>query len=175
MDLADVRRLGEALLAEHGPAGWTFALDHAKRRAGLCRYDKKTISVSRHLMALYDEPRVRDTILHEIAHALVGHEHGHDVVWKRTAEALGCSGERLVDVEAPKLPAPWQGTCPAGHTYERHRRPTRAASCTRCDRAFNPAHLLSWTYRGTPVEPIVVTPAPRRRSVRRRINARGGR
>ncbi len=151
MDLRAVVRLGEGLLAEHGLSGWHLALDHAKRRAGACRFESRTISVSRHLMALYDEEQVRDTLLHEIAHALVGPRHGHDAAWRSTALAIGCSGSRLVSPDAPRAPAPWRGTCARGHTYDRHRRPTRPTSCSRCDPRFNVDHLLRWTFHGREV------------------------
>ena len=151
MDLSEVRRLGAALLAEHGLTSWQFAFDNAKRRAGACRFEARTISVSRHLMALYDADQVRDTVLHEIAHALVGPKHGHDEVWRARALAIGCSGTRLVAADAPRAPAPWRGTCPRGHSYDRHRRPARPASCARCDPAFNPDFLLTWTHEGRQV------------------------
>jgi len=153
MELRAVRALGVELLALHGLTSWRFVFDTAKRRAGACKFDSRTISVSRHLMELYSEEHVRDTILHEIAHALVGPKHGHDGVWRAKALAIGCSGSRLVDEDAPRAPAPWRGTCPRGHTYDRHRRPARPASCTRCDRRFNPDYLLSWTFHGVPVSP----------------------
>lgn len=148
MDLRAVVRLGEGLLAEHGLTGWRLTLDRAKRRAGACRFEERTISVSRHLMALYDEAHVRDTLLHEIAHALVGPRHGHDAVWRAKAVAIGCSGSRLVASDAPRAPAPWRGVCPSGHTYERHRRPARPTSCARCDPRFDVDHLLRWTFQG---------------------------
>jgi hypothetical protein len=151
MDLREVLRLGRALLDAHGLTSWRFTLDNAKRRAGVCRFDTRTVSVSRHLMGLYDPDQVRDTVLHEIAHALVGPTHGHDDVWRAKAVAIGCSGSRLVDADAPRAPAPWRGTCPGGHSVDRHRRPARPASCTRCDPAFNPDHLLRWTYHGRQV------------------------
>lgn len=153
MELRAVRALGAELLALHGLTSWRFTFDNAKRRAGACKFDSRTISVSRHLMALYSEEHVRDTILHEIAHALVGPKHGHDGVWRAKARAIGCSGSRLVDEDAPRAPAPWRGTCPRGHTYDRHRRPARPASCTRCDRRFNTDYLLSWTFHGLPASP----------------------
>ena len=37
---------------------------------------------------------VRDTILHEVAHALVGPGHGHDTVWKATAAQVGARPQR---------------------------------------------------------------------------------
>ncbi|UNX55037.1 SprT-like domain-containing protein [Georgenia sp. TF02-10] len=150
MELAEVRRMGTALLAEHGLAGWRVALDGARVRAGSCRYAERTITLSRHLMALYDDAQVRETLLHEIAHALVGPEHGHDAVWRAKARAIGSTASRTVAAYAPQVPAPWRGTCPRGHVTDRHRRPVRPASCSRCDPSFNIAHLLTWTYHGRP-------------------------
>lgn len=151
MDLRAVVRLGEGLLVEHGLTGWRLTLDRAKRRAGACRFEERTISLSRHLMALYDEAHVRETLLHEIAHALVGPRHGHDAVWRAKAVEIGCSGARLVAPDAPRAPAPWRGVCPRGHTYERHRRPARPTSCARCDPRFDVDHLLRWTFHGREV------------------------
>ena len=37
---------------------------------------------------------MKNTLLHEIAHALAGHEHNHDEVWKATARSIGCDGCR---------------------------------------------------------------------------------
>lgn len=151
MELTEVRRLGEGLLAEHGLEGWTFGFDNAKRRAGLCSYADRRITVSRTLMALYPPEQVRETILHEVAHALAGKEHGHDAVWRAVARRIGSTGARLVAEDAPRAPAPWVGRCPAGHTVERYRRPTAPLSCRRCAPRFSLAHLLSWTFHGRPV------------------------
>jgi hypothetical protein len=35
---------------------------------------------------------ILDTILHEIAHALVGHKEAHGPVWVAKAKEIGCSG-----------------------------------------------------------------------------------
>ena len=85
MKLSEAQRLAVSLMREHGLAqmGWTFGWDRARRRLGACHHDKRLISL---LVPLTihdtDDARVRNTILHEIAHALVGAEHGHDYVWR---------------------------------------------------------------------------------------------
>lgn len=38
---------------------------------------------------------IENTILHEIAHAIVGASHHHDKVWKDCAQRIGCDGSRL--------------------------------------------------------------------------------
>ncbi len=150
MDLRDAYALAEHLLEVHGLPAWTVAYDSAKRRAGVCRFATRTLGLSAPLTTLHSEAEVRDTILHEIAHALVGPRHGHDETWRRTAVAIGCSGERCVAADAPRVEAAWLGVCPAGHTIERHRRPERVMSCSRCRPQFDVAHLLSWTHHGRP-------------------------
>ncbi|MEI5673085.1 MULTISPECIES: SprT-like domain-containing protein [unclassified Nocardioides] len=156
MDLDEAARMGRALMAEHGLRGWTLVFDRAKRRAGICRYDRRQIGLSAPLTELHDEADVRDTVLHEIAHALVGVRHGHDAVWRATARRIGCSGERCVSREAPELEGAWVGTCPAGHRVTRHRRPDRPAACRRCGPTFDLAHLLAWTHHG---ETVAMSPA----------------
>ena len=84
VDLDDAARMARALMAEHGLRGWSLVFDRAKRRAGICRYDQRVIGLSAPLTALHGEADVRDTVLHEIAHALVGARHGHDATWRAT-------------------------------------------------------------------------------------------
>jgi predicted SprT family Zn-dependent metalloprotease len=150
MDLTDAARLGRRLLDEHGLHDWTVVFDRAKRRAGVCRPGRREIGLSGPLTAIHPEAEVRDTILHEIAHALVGPRHGHDEVWRATALRIGCTGQRCSSVEAPRLNGDWVGTCSAGHRRTRHRRPERPSSCATCSPTFHVAHLLTWTYRGQP-------------------------
>lgn len=158
MELAAARALAQDLLAEHGLDGWTVVLDRARVRAGVCRADRRETGLSRVLTALHDEAQVRDTVLHEVAHALVGPGHGHDAAWRAQARALGCSGDRCLPEDAPRAPAPWRGVCPAGHVATRHRRPERVASCRRCSRSFDPRALLVWRLHGREVPEASMSP-----------------
>ena len=148
MDLARAVALAVELLLEHGVPDWRVVVTRARRQAGVCRYGRREIGLSGPITLLHDEGEVRDTILHEIAHALVGPEHGHDTVWRRKALAIGCSGERCSD--GPQVPGAWVGTCPAGHRTERHRRPVRVITCARCSRSFDLRALFAWTHHGRP-------------------------
>ncbi|CAM3184942.1 SprT-like domain-containing protein [Actinomyces slackii] len=160
-------------MEEHGVGDWELALDRARRRAGLTDHGRRRITLSRQLMGLYSPDEVRETILHEIAHARVGAQHGHDEVWEAEARRLGSSGRRLVGPHAPRLRGRWVGTCPAGHEIDRMRRPSVPVSCARCARRFSLAHLLSWSLDGDPVPEARMSPAYRAALARARSRAGG--
>ncbi|MCL3777474.1 MULTISPECIES: SprT-like domain-containing protein [unclassified Actinomyces] len=151
MEIPAVLALARALMQEHGVGDWGLELDRARRRAGLTDHARHRITLSRALMGLYDETEVRETVLHEIAHARVGARHGHDAVWRAEAQRLGASGRRLVPRGAPQVEGRWRGTCPAGHTVARLRRPSVPLACAACGRSFSLDNLLSWTYDGRSV------------------------
>ena len=122
--------LATELMAFHGLVGWRIKLDHARRRAGQCDYTNKTISLSRLYVRHADIDHIRDTILHEIAHALVGRCHGHDAVWRQKALEIGCTAARCHSLSFAR--ARWVMTCPNGcFSVERHRKKSGliCASC----------------------------------------------
>ena len=90
---------------QHGliQQGWTINIDSAKNRLGQCRYNTKIISLSKHFINLNDSDIVKDTILHEIAHALTPGA-GHGYKWRLKAKNIGCqSVNRLNSIaETPK-------------------------------------------------------------------------
>lgn len=152
MEILEARRLAVTLIRRHGLIGWRLVFDNAKTRAGICRGTTKEIGLSRVLTALHSEAEVTETILHEIAHALVGTAHGHDQVWQAKALAIGCSARRCVSSSAPKPVGAWVGVCPRGHRTTRHRQPTRVHSCGQCSAVFDPVALLDWTWKGLRVQ-----------------------
>ena len=128
-------------------AGWTAKLANAVP-GGACHYTKKWILLSRLYVRAASAAELDDTILHEIAHALVGPHHHHDAVWRAKARAIGCSGDRCHTVQFS--PPRWIVACAAGcFTRTAHRRRRRAV-CRRCGgqvtwRPWNgePAHELA--------------------------------
>lgn len=89
MNLEKAEQKARSLLLKHGLIDWTFRFDRAKNRFGCCRCHTKEISLSRYLTELNSEKTVTETILHEIAHALVGHKNGHNAIWKEKVMAIG--------------------------------------------------------------------------------------
>ena len=146
-ELQRVRIWADALIAQHLDPSWSFGFDNAKRRAGLCDYTRKRISVSRYLAARHDDDDNHQTLLHEVAHALAGPGAGHGPQWKRVARDLGYVGGTTHHGETAVELAPWVGVCPAGHVAYRHRRPARATSCAKCAPRFDERNLFSWTRR----------------------------
>ena len=97
--LAEIRMIAERMMTRHGLKGWSFQFDDASRRAGLCLFSTRVIALSRQFCVQAPNKEVADTILHEIAHALVGPKHNHDAVWKAAARSIGCTAERCHDVD----------------------------------------------------------------------------
>jgi predicted SprT family Zn-dependent metalloprotease len=115
-----IHQMALELLSEHGLKKWHFKFDDSTRRAGCCNYRDKIISISFHLAQSGSDEEIRDTILHEIAHALVGRKHNHGEVWKVKAQEIGCSGERTHKLQF--LPPRYHVTCEKRcwkHTAER--------------------------------------------------------
>ena len=128
-DLDRVRRWADALIALHlDPTVWTFGFDHARTRAGLCDYQAKRITVSRHLAARYEDDEIHQVLLHEVAHAVAGSRAGHGLKWKAIAKDLGYEGKRLHDGAIADELAPWVGQCPQGHMRLRSISVNRASS-----------------------------------------------
>jgi predicted SprT family Zn-dependent metalloprotease len=92
-----------------------------------------------------------NTITHEIAHALVGHVHGHDHVWRRKHLELGGDGRTCSDMEfdetTKKKVFKYLGKCPNGHTVTRAARSEKMyiLSCSRCSPVYNPLYMFTWT------------------------------
>lgn len=113
MKLADAKKVVFELMRDHGlfDQGWGFDFDGGRARFGFCRYDVKRISLSRYLVRLNLSERVKNTILHEIAHALVGKGEGHGYMWRTMAVKIGCSGQRCYGNEVVPVKRPWQIVC----------------------------------------------------------------
>jgi predicted SprT family Zn-dependent metalloprotease len=144
------RALALSLMAEHGLSAWLFRFNKNLRRAGVCFYPGRTrpgrIELSVHFVQLNTEADIRDTILHEIAHALTGPHHGHDDLWKATCVRIGARPERCYDSDQIVMPrGKWIGECQGCRKkYFRHRRPRTLVGwhCRGCGKERGP---LVWS------------------------------
>jgi hypothetical protein len=150
VDLQEAADLAVALMDRWGLEGWRLQFDRARRRFGYCNHRQRTISLSRHLVGLNGREAVRDTILHEIAHALLPPRHGHDAVWRAKAREVGAAPRRSYGEEVAQPPSRWVGTCPGcGGQVGLHRRPRRSHSCWPCGGGrFDARFILSWKDAG---------------------------
>lgn len=138
--LVEVSRLAEGLIHRHGLAGWSFQFNDASRQAGRCAYDIQVISLSRLFCLVAPADEVRDTILHEIAHALVGPEHHHDSIWNATARSIGCTGDRCHDVDF--APPRYIVSCPRCGWSQPANRRRAGLVCKSCS---NPVTFQTYT------------------------------
>jgi len=91
MERKDATLFLRTKLNEHGLQDWSVRLNQNPDThfLGLCSYKDKTIILSAHHIDIHPEPDVRNTILHEVAHALTPGEH-HNEIWAAKAREIGC-------------------------------------------------------------------------------------
>lgn len=133
-DLSHLGRMSDMaifLMDKHGlrpgePDGWNFEWSATMTStAGLCDSEKRKLRFSIQLFALWTDDQCEETILHEIAHALVPASWGrhHTPEWRAMAIKIGCSGKRCWGSNgearitsprrSPSRPSGrWMGTCP---------------------------------------------------------------
>jgi predicted SprT family Zn-dependent metalloprotease len=147
MNVYAAARLAKQLMVRHKLIGWRFTFDKAARRFGQCSYHLQTITISEPLVVRNSEEEVRDTILHEIAHALVGAGHGHDAVWKNVARQIGARPEAYYDADSvTAVEGKWIGLCKCGIGHERLKMIRKLTICTNClSRGLNPT--IFWKRR----------------------------
>ena len=119
------------MLKEYCP-DYSFDVNGAKNRCGLCNYRKKTIELSEHFIKLNDWPIVKNTLLHEIAHALTKGE-GHNYVWKAKCEELGMVNVKRLNTRAqmPRGNIIYQ-CINCDNQFNLHKRIKRKRACTVC-------------------------------------------
>ncbi len=92
MDRSDAIKLLRSSLDTHGLTNWKIRLNQNPNAPflGLCSHKDKCIILNAHHVDQHPEKELRNTILHEVAHAIVGPGHAHDEVWAAKAKEIGC-------------------------------------------------------------------------------------
>lgn len=131
-----------------GLRDWELKLSHQRRHLGYCRPMRKTISVSLPYMKKNPFHIMKDTLLHEIAHAIHFIETGkmgHDNGWKDVARRVGCAPLRCASVAGLVVPdGKYKGVCRScGKTVQFYRKVRRSYSCSVCSpRRYDPRYKL---------------------------------
>jgi len=129
------------LMNEHGLFinRWQFQWCEGKRLFGYCNNTKKIISLSLPLTELNSEEQVKDTILHEIAHALAPVGEGHGRIWKSICVKIGANPTRCYsskDVTKPK--ANYVRVCTTCNVeHQAYRKSRRKVACGACCKKYN--------------------------------------
>lgn len=125
MNLNSAKSLALRLMRKHGliSQGWAFRWNNNARRAGVCKIrlarmlrphilaqkapipQQKRIELSRHWTRIHSPTQVKNTVLHEIAHALAGLQARHGSAWKEIAARIGAAPRScFVDARLAKKP-----------------------------------------------------------------------
>ena len=95
MEVTEVMAYATAKVKEHLPhSDWRFTFNNRKTAFGVCYYNKKEIQLSYNSAVNETEDAVQQTVLHEIAHAIVGPGNGHNAKWKQVARSIGVRNPR---------------------------------------------------------------------------------
>lgn len=146
--LATTEEIAKSLMLKYELYDYTFSWDSAKRRYGRCSYGRKIISLSRVLTELREEAAILNTILHEIAHAIVYRDYhitGHNETWRKIFISIGGNGLTCSDDVCDMASiSKYIGYCPNGHVHYRDRIPKRETSCGICCVHFNEAYIINY-------------------------------
>ena len=146
MELHEAETLARSLISEHLSDDWQFAWHERRSAHGSCSHSDHTIALSRVVTPYNDPDKVRDTVLHEIAHAKVGPGNGHNRLWKTMARAIGADPTRGHKTSEP-MPHKWHGVCDVHGVIawrDRLSQSVRRASCPKCSPVYSPEFQLRW-------------------------------
>lgn len=126
MNINAFRELGTKMMTENGLTDWTLTWGPLSRRAlGQCNYDSRTIAIRKDIVKVNIGSILKNILLHEIAHALVGSQEEHGGIWEQKAISIGWSKE-LEGLEW----LPWVASCGVcGREYQRLTSPRGVLSC----------------------------------------------
>jgi len=149
MVLNEAKKLALELMEQNEliSKGWVFQFDSSVRRFGGCYLERKIITLSAKLVELNIESEVKDTILHEIAHALApSHEEAHGEQWKQMCSKIGARPERCYDSRKVVKPVMKKYTYICLHcnrTVTKTYRFIKKYACGACCRELNNGEWLS--------------------------------
>jgi len=85
--LETVEKLALELMKEHNVSHYNFKFGYGWTYAGMCT--EISIIVQYNFVLKHNIEEIKNTVLHEIAHAIVGPGVGHHIEWQNKAKELG--------------------------------------------------------------------------------------
>jgi len=117
---------------------YRFKWFNRKQTFGMCSSREKIIYLSKSLCLANDLDRIKDTILHEIAHALAPKD-GHNFIWEEVFKTLGGSGRaRFDETNTNVIKGRFKYKCGnCGFVRGFFRRIKRSYACPHCCKKYN--------------------------------------
>lgn len=132
MTLENIEKCSRNLMDAHGLKDWQFGFDRATARLGVTYLHGKKITLSKQFAARNTWAEIKQTMLHEIAHALCAVGVGHGRAWKEMYTSLGGTTQR--DYTIIKMPPLIVGNCPNCKREVKRRRRAAIACATCCNK-----------------------------------------
>lgn len=104
-------QLARDLVYQHLGQAWSVTTNNSMTTLGICRHNSKSIGLSTHLLDNNGWEVVKQTVVHEIAHALVGYHAHHNSIWRAKCIALGGDGKTCSEASDARMPYPWLAEC----------------------------------------------------------------
>ena len=116
-----------------------------KNILGYCSFNRKEIVISLDYLLANDNYELEQTVLHEIAHALVGQPHRHNNrVFKDRCNDVGLQPHKNINNPFPTRQAKeYTGTCPVCGTEYNYNRRMRI-SCGKCSKVYDDKYKIIW-------------------------------
>lgn len=114
-------------------SGWVFRFNRRTVHLALCT-PKKTIELSQYLIG-FPHRIIKELLLHEIAHALVGIAEGHGLRWKQKCVDLGIEPKVTYRIDMI-FPPKYSSSCKICYSrYTRQGKPREGILyfCSRCE------------------------------------------
>lgn len=148
MEIAEAQRLARDLLDKHNLKNWEIKFRNARGYVGRCEIHNQRIIFSIYWTEKGSRYEFTDTVVHEMAHALVGYEReaqGHGPKWRAMMQRLGAPPERYSAQKRTTEDAKWQGVCPCGKTKHGMNRRSNRMEYFYCPSCLD---RLSWSFKG---------------------------
>ncbi len=133
MRQSQVTQLMRKHMDNNGLQDWKIGFKRSKNILATCYYDKKEIRIAKWYYEMNDCKAITRTILHEIAHALLGWGFGHSIAWVHKCRQIGLKNpSQYADREKHNSPAPkYAGSC-GTHNFRAERKRKRNGICSLC-------------------------------------------